>query len=162
ARSRDRRVYLRSHPMLFALLAATRRRPALRLGGTILIHEQNAYVEALTRIPLNRTAPGTTGEAAGRQTGAGALFDQEDDAPRRGPGRRRPGPAAQAAADRLAALVAPAGGPAAGLATMIAVAAVNTTVAALPRAAAWAADAGLWAYADRQSLADELLRVTAP
>ncbi|HEV7964890.1 MAG TPA: cytochrome P450, partial [Actinoplanes sp.] len=70
--------------------------------------------------------------------------------------------AAERAAGRLRALAAPDGGPDAGLATMIAVAAVNTTVAALPRAAAWAADADLWAYADRQSLADELLRVTAP
>jgi cytochrome P450 len=79
-----------------------------------------------------------------------------------GPNRRRAGPAAERAAARLTALAAPAGGPDAGLATIIAVAAVNTTVAALPRAAAWTADADLWAYADRPSLADELLRVTAP
>jgi len=42
------------------------------------------------------------------------------------------------------------------------VAAVNTTVAALPRAAAWAADADLWGYAGSPALASELLRVTAP
>jgi len=244
ARSRDRRVYLRSHPVLFALLAATRRRHPLRLGGTILVHEQAAYVDALTRIPLDRTAEGTTGGAAGRLTGADLLFDQQGDDHRRarrstaelfaaagvarirpvwrsvlaerlaplaagapidlvpiaaelagattaalleidvdpvelaraalaaaatatrahlpGPGRRRAGPEAQVAAARLSALARPGGGAGTGFATMIAVAAVNTTVAALPRAAAWAADADLWAYADRQSLADELLRVTAP
>jgi cytochrome P450 len=51
------------------------------------------------------------------------------------------------------------------LSAMVAVAAVNTTVAALPRAAAWCADAGLWDQAAddtlRRSLAGELLRVTA-
>jgi cytochrome P450 len=244
ARSRDRRVYLASHPVLFALLAATRHRQTVRLGGTILVHDRDAYLAALTRIPLDRTAEGTTGGAAGRLAGAGTLFDQHGEAHRGtrrataevlgaagvarirpvwtalldrrlapladgepvdlvpvaaelagataaallglaadpvelaaaareaaataarahlpGPGRRRAGPAAERAAGRLRALAAPGGGPDAGLATMIAVAAVNTTVAALPRAAAWAADAGLWAYADRQSLTDELLRVTAP
>ena len=70
ARSRDRRVYLGSHPVLFALLAATRRRHTVRLGGTILVHDRDAYVAALTRIPLDRTAEGTTGGAAGRLTGA--------------------------------------------------------------------------------------------
>ena len=47
---------------------------------------------------------------------------------------------------------------------MLAVAAVNTTVAALPRAAAWACDDGLWDFAAShpKALADELLRVTAP
>ncbi|GIM94314.1 hypothetical protein Ato02nite_061070 [Paractinoplanes toevensis] len=56
------------------------------------------------------------------------------------------------------------GGPAGGgLAATLAVAAVNTTVAALPRAAAWAcADGALWAYAREPALADELLRVTSP
>ncbi|MCX4626881.1 cytochrome P450 [Streptomyces sp. NBC_01443] len=64
ARRRDRRVYVRSHPLLFALLAATRGRPVRRLGGTLLVHDASAYREALTRLPLNRTAPGTTGGAA--------------------------------------------------------------------------------------------------
>jgi len=244
ARSRDRRVYLSSHPVLFALLAATRRRRTVRLGGTVIVHDREAYVDALTRIPLDRTAAGTTGGAAGRLTGADNLFDQHGEAHRQarrsvadalgaagvarlrpvwtsllerrlkaladgervdlvpiaaelagattaallgldadptelalaarqaaaaaarahlpGPHRRRAGPAAERATARLTALVAPAGGPEAGLAAIIAVAAVNTTVAALPRAAAWAADANLWAYADRPSMADELLRVTAP
>ncbi|MYY13910.1 cytochrome P450 [Streptomyces sp. SID4919] len=49
---------------------------------------------------------------------------------------------------------------------VLAVAAVNTTVAALPRAAAWCADAGLWEQAadsrSRAALVDELLRVVAP
>ena len=243
ARSRDRRVYLGSHPFLFALLAAARRRPVLRLGGTLLVNDAAAYTAALTRISLDRTAEGTTGGAAGRLTGGDLLFDQHGDAhrqARRGtaealgaagvdrlrpiwtevldrgfkpladgsavdlvpvvtelagttaaallgvdvdglalaaaardaaataarshlPGlrRRRATDRAREATDRLSALVAPAGGAEAGLAVMLAVAAVNTTVAALPRAAAWAADADLWGYAHSPALVTELLRVTA-
>jgi hypothetical protein len=244
ARSRDRRVYLYSHPMLFALVAATRRRRALRLGGTVLVHDREVYVTALTRIPLDRTAEGTTGGLADRLPGAGGLFDQQGDDHRRtrrstadllgaagvarlrpiwmdvlnrrlapladgaevdlvpiaaelagatatallglrvdpveladaalaatavaarahlpGPGRRRAARTAGAAIARLTSLVAAAGDR--GLATTLAAAAITTTVAALPRAAAWAADAGLWAYADGHlvGLADEMLRVTAP
>ncbi|MGW0397494.1 cytochrome P450, partial [Streptomyces sp. NPDC003002] len=88
-------------------------------------------------------------------------------------------PAAARAADRLRRLLGSPGTAAAGtayagtgeagtvdaLAAMVAVAAVNTTVAALPRAVAWCADAGLWDQAAdeelRPALADELLRVTA-
>ncbi|MEV8506142.1 cytochrome P450 [Actinoplanes sp. NPDC051475] len=244
ARTRDRRVYLLSHPLLFALLAATRRRPAVRLGRTVLVHDREAFVAGLTRIPLDRTAAGTTGGAAGRLTGGDLLFDQNGDDHRRArrdtaealgatgvsrlrptwtgllnrclkpladgatvdlvpvaaemagltaaallevdvdgvtlataaraaaaaaarahlPGVRRPGTAraARQATERLSALLAPDGGDHAALATMLAVAAVTTTVAAVPRAAAWACDAQLWAYADRPALADELLRVTAP
>ncbi|THA41139.1 cytochrome P450 [Streptomyces sp. A1547] len=280
ARRRDRRVYVRSHPLLFALLAATRGRPVRRLGRTLLVHDATAYREALTRLPLNRTAPGTTGAAArtalaeqaqpdravAGATG-GVLFDQEGDghrADRRGlaeelgaagveqlrpvwqqllagrlaalaqggevdmvalarelagsvvcrllgtdadpvvvaraaadaaaasvrthlPGPHRP--ATQAAAARTARtlrslltrpLATPPPTPLPGcphaphgsmpplgdaLAAMVAVAAVNTTVAALPRAVAWCADAGLWDQAAdpvlRLRLADELLRVTA-
>ncbi|MGW0400523.1 hypothetical protein ACWD0E_22220 [Streptomyces sp. NPDC003002] len=97
ARRRDRLVYLRSHPLLFGLLAATRGRPVRRLGRTLLVHDADAYREALTRLPLDRTAAGTTGAAArtalsggtgaGRREpgligttppgGAGVLFDQE-------------------------------------------------------------------------------------
>jgi cytochrome P450 len=76
ARRRDRRVYLRSHPVLFALLALTRRRPVRRLGDTVLVHGTDAYREALTTLPLDRHAAGTTGAAA-RALGAGeVLFDQ--------------------------------------------------------------------------------------
>jgi cytochrome P450 len=260
ARSRDRWVYLASHPVLFALLAATRHRHALRLGGTVLVHGREAFVTALTRIPLDRTADGTTGGAAGRLTGTDMLFDQQGDAHRRtrraiadglgaagtarlrpvwtevlqrrlaplarggevdlvdvaaelagstaaalighladdrparqsrqpltldplalaaaaraagamaarahlrGLGRRHANVAAEAAAARLTALIAPATGAHASLATMLAVAAITTTVAALPRAAAWAADDDLWGYAlsHPADLTDELLRVTAP
>jgi len=240
ARSRDRRVYLGSHPILFALLAAARRRPAQRLGGTLLVHDPEAFTAALTRIGLDRTAEGTTGGAAGRLAGGDLLFDQHGEVHRRarrdladrlgaagvarlrpiwtelldrrlkpladgdpvdlvplaaelagtttaalldldidghelaaaareaasaaarahlpGPRRRRAEARAREAAARLSALVSPGG----GLATMLAVAAVNTTVAALPRAAAWAADANLWGYAGSPALADELLRVIAP
>lgn len=246
ARRRDRRVYLRSHPLLFALLAATRGRPVRRLGRTVLVHGPDAYREALTRLPLDRTAAGTTGGAAraALRGGGDVLFDQDggghrahrrDLAGRLGaagverlrpvwrpvlvrhlaplarggevdvvglarelagtvacalldsaadpralagaaadaasasvrahlPGPPRPGAEAAAAraADRLRTLLGPgAGAPAA----MVAVAAVNTTVAALPRSVAWCADAALWDRAAdaalRPALADELLRVTA-
>ncbi|MFC9587308.1 cytochrome P450 [Streptomyces yangpuensis] len=265
ARRRDRRVYLGGHPVLFALLAATRGRPVRRIGGALLVHGAEAYREALTRLPLDRTAEGTTGAAARSALAGdgGVLFDQEGGehrsarrdlaaglgatgvedlrarwqpllvrrlAPLAGggevdlvelarelsgtvvcallgsgadpcqvaraaaeaaaasvrshlPGPRRPGAEADAAraAGRLGALLggvrdaAPAvgggsrghdPGPAEGaLAAMVAVAAVNTTVAALPRAVAWCADAGLWDQAADEVLgpvlAAELLRVTA-
>ncbi|MER8105789.1 cytochrome P450 [Kitasatospora sp. NPDC094016] len=245
ARRRDRRVYLRSHPLLFALLAATRRRPVVRLGRTVLVHGTDAYREALTKVPLDRTAPGTTGGAAAELTVGGLLFDQDGAEHRNArralaggldtaaqqrirphwqavlatrvpdvaagelelvalarelagvtaaaltgaqscphrlahaaaeaaahaardhlPGPRRRGPdaaaATVAAAARLAALLPDA--PDARDA-MVAVAAVNTTVAALPRAVAWCADAGLWptvSEATAPGLAAELLRLTAP
>jgi cytochrome P450 len=255
ARARDRRVYLASHPVLFVLLAATRRWPVVRLGRTLLVHDRQAFVHGLTRIPLDRTAEGTTGGAAERLTGAGALFDQQGDEHRRtrrttaemlsaagaarirpvwmevldrrlaplaageavdlvpvaaevagataaallglsvdalvladaareagataarahlpGLGRRRAARAAALAAARLQALIGPSHGEphrgttvgdTDGLATMLAAAAITTTVAALPRAAAWAADARFWEHAGShvEALADELLRVTAP
>ncbi|MFI5892678.1 cytochrome P450 [Actinoplanes sp. NPDC051513] len=283
ARARDRRVYLLSHPVLFALLAALRGKPVRRLGRTLVVHDREAYLAALTRIPLDRTAEGTTGGAVDRLAGAGGLFDQQGDQHRQarrdvaerlgaagverlrpvwtrllderlaplaeggavdlaplaaeiagataaallgldadpfelaaaaqeagataarahlpGLGRRRAAAQAERAAERLLALVTPAGtaacpvvgeggppargdsraghgdgsasrgdgGPAvergrgdAGLAATLAVAAVNTTVAALPRAAAWVCDGGLWAYAREGVLVDELLRVTSP
>lgn len=259
ARRRDRRVYLRGHPVLFALLAATRRRPVRRVGGTVLVHGADAYREALTRVPLDRTAPGTTGGAArALSSGGELLFDQEGGAHRAArrtlaealgaagvarlrpvwravltrrlaplahggsvdlvtvarelagvttcalldcpaepmeladaaaetaaatvrehlpvprPGARRRARAARRAAARLEALVRGADGAADGDATgtddaalgaMLAVAAVNTTVAALPRSAALCADGGLWAQAAterlRPALVAELLRVTA-
>ncbi|OEJ34280.1 cytochrome P450 [Streptomyces subrutilus] len=261
ARRRDRRVYLGSHPVLFGLLAATRGRPVRRIGGTLLVHGVEAYRQALTRLPLDRTAEGTTGGAARSALAGdgGVLFDQEGSGHRsdrrdlagqlsaagvarlraqwqpllvrrleplaRGgaidlvelsrelagsvvcallgadadpravaeaaaeaaaasvrshlPGPRRPRAEAAAArsAARLRSLLAPAAGapgeaPSCGrrlgdgaLAAMVAVAAVNTTVAALPRAVAWCADAGLWDQAAdaalRPALAAELLRVTA-
>ncbi|MFF3691521.1 cytochrome P450 [Streptomyces sp. NPDC002187] len=250
ARRRDRQVYLRSHPVLFALLAAARRRPVLRIGRTLLVHDADAYREVLTRLPLDRTAAGTTGAAArsalgpAEQPHGGMLFDQEGDEHRSG--RRglakdlgtfgverlravwqpllvrrleplamgeevdlaalarelsgsvvcaltgsgaSPSAVAAAAADAAAASIrselpglprrgarAEAARAAArlrqllgtgddALSAMVAVAAVNTTVAALPRAAAWCADAQLWDQAAddalRGPLADELLRVTA-
>ncbi|MFB7915372.1 cytochrome P450 [Streptomyces sp. NPDC056061] len=251
ARRRDRRVYTRAHPVLFALLAATRRRPSVRLGTTVLVHGTDAYRQVLTHVPLDRTAAGTTGGAARELSGAGLMFDQEGDHHRNTrravaqglggagterlrpvwrtvlnrhlapldagrpvdlvpaaqelagatvcallgtgpgtdptalavaageaaaaavrdhlPGPRRPGSArpAAAAAARLEALLATDDDDADdGLRAMLAVAAVNTTVAALPRAVARCADAGLWDQAAddrlRPSLVTELLRVTAP
>jgi cytochrome P450 len=244
ARRRDRRVYLAAHPVLFTLLAVARRWPAVRLGRTVLANSREAYLDGLLRVPLDRTAEGTTGGAAGRLAGGGLLFDQDGDAhrsSRRGvahalsadgvaglrpvwgavltaglaplasggpvdlvrvtaelagattaamlglqvpglelaeaareaaaagardhlPGLRWPGArrAAAVAAGRLNALVS--AGDDGGMAAMLAVAAINTTVAALPRAAAWCADGGLWPYAESapDALVGELLRVTAP
>ncbi|GHE08660.1 cytochrome P450 [Streptomyces alanosinicus] len=251
ARRRDRRVYTRSHPLLFTLLALARRRSVTRLGGTVLVHGGDAYRHALTRVPLDRAGAGTTGAAARELSAGGALFDQEGTGHRVArrsvaeglgaagverlrpvwrevldrrlaplaagrtvdlvplarelagatvcallgaggdpesvaeaageaaaaavrdhlPGPRPPGagPAAAAATARLTALLTqdpPGEAGASALRAMLAVAAVNTTVAALPRAAAWCADAALWDQAAddrlRPALVDELLRVIAP
>ncbi|MGW7334034.1 cytochrome P450, partial [Streptomyces sp. NPDC054840] len=239
ARRRDRRVYLRGRPLLFGLLAATRGRPVRRLGRTLLVHGPAAYRDALTRLPLDRTAAGTTGAAArsalGDGGGGGVLFDQEGAghrADRRGlagslggagvedlrslwrpllvrrlapldrggevdlvdlarelsgsvvcallgsgadpravaeaaaeaaaasvrshlPGPRSPRAEAAAAraADRLRLLLGSAGE---ALPAMVAVAAVNTTVAALPRADAWCADPGRWEQATDEAVRPEL------
>jgi cytochrome P450 len=243
ARRRDRAVYTRSHPALFALLCLTRRAATVRIGRTVIVHGTQPYREALTRLPLDRTAAGTTGGIAREVSGgAGVLFDEAgaghraarralaealgaagverlrplwravlerrlaalasggrvdvvdvtlelsgavtaallglDLAPRElaatarvvaaaaarahlpGPLTRRHRRDARAAAAQLLALVGDE------RAAMLAVAAVNTTVAALPRAVAWCADDGLWPLAadpaTRPVLADELLRVLAP
>ncbi|MFD9030196.1 cytochrome P450 [Streptomyces sp. NPDC059567] len=248
ARRRDRRVYTRSHPLLFALLAAVRRRPVVRVGRAVLVSGAEPYRQALTRIPLDRAAAGTTGGAARELSRGGLLFDQDgaghrdtrravagglgadgvarlrpvwqavlarrlaplgagvavdlvplarelsgatvralldttadpssiayaaDDSAAAAvrdhlPGPRLPG-AARAAAGataRLEALLAGGEDDDAGLRAMLAVAAVNTTVAALPRAVAWCADGGLWEQAGderlRPALVTELLRVVAP
>jgi cytochrome P450 len=249
ARARDRRVYLASHPVIFALLAATRGRAVTRLGGTVLVQGTDAFRQVLTAMPLDRMAERTTGGLAHELIPGGVLFDQEGQAHRdtrrslsadlSTPGIERMRPvwravlserfaplldgkpvdltevAAQVAGTtvcalldldtdpllmaRLAAAVAaaaarthlpglPRPGSAsalavatdrlmqavgatraagtAGAAAMLAVAAVNTTVAGLPRAVAWCADCGLWldaaSDARRDLLASELLRVTAP
>jgi cytochrome P450 len=252
ARRRDRRVYTRSHPLLFALLAAVRRRPVVRIGRAVLVSGAEPYRQALTRIPLDRAAAGTTGGAARELSGGGLLFDQEGEGHRDTrravagdlgadgvarlrpvwqevlsrrlaplgagrtvdlvalarelagttvcalldtgadpsevaeaaadaasaavrdhlPGPRSPG-TARAAAEATARLEAllgggdgGGGGGDAGLRAMLAVAAVNTTVAAVPRAVAWCADGGLWEEAGderlRAELVTELLRVVAP
>ncbi|MFJ5230179.1 cytochrome P450 [Kitasatospora sp. NPDC088391] len=236
-RRTDRSVYLRSHPVLFALLAATRHRPLLRLGRTVLVHHPDAYRQILTKVPLDRTAEHTTGGTAARLTGGGLLFDQngaEHRASRRALGHLlgsegiaelRPGwrqlinsglssangpvdlvPVVRllagttaaaltgstadpldlaAATERAAAATARAhlpGLPRPGARrrarataehlgrllpdprdAMLAVAAVNTTLAALPRAVAWCARADWWdrARQDPDALAAELLRLTA-
>ncbi|MEU7036349.1 cytochrome P450 [Streptomyces sp. NPDC046237] len=248
ARRRDRQVYTRSHPLLFALLAAVRRRPVARAGRAVLVSGTEEYREALTRIPLDRAAAGTTGGVARELSGGGSLFDQEGgdhrdtrravagdlgaagverlrplwravlarrlaplaaghpvdlvplarelagatvrallDTPADPsalaeaaadaaaaavrdhlPGPRLPGTARAAAkaTARLEALLADGSATPTALRAMIAVAAVNTTVAAVPRASAWCADGGLWEQAAddrlRPALVDELLRVTAP
>lgn len=235
-RSLDRRVYLRSHPVLFALISATRPLGVVRIGRNLLVHDADAYREILTNVPLDREAEGTTGGAARQLGSGGVLFDQAGDQHRDarrslaadlgadgisrlrpvwqdvierglaalpapidlvplameiagatacaltgcaaqprvlaqaavdaaaeaahehlpGPRRRRRVPGrAQQAADTLSSLLPDP------LDAMLAVAAVNTTLAALPRAAAWCARAGLW---DRVSpeLTRELLRLIAP
>ncbi|GIJ50423.1 hypothetical protein Val02_73090 [Virgisporangium aliadipatigenens] len=264
-------MYLASHPVLFGLVSATRRAPVVRIGRTLLVHGTQEYRHALTAVPLDRTAGGTTGGTARELTGGGGVvFDEEgpshrasrraavggDDSGwraaltrhtallaamgparatgpspsailqlRRGhstPGRGNPGattarsagvldvvglaadvagcgaaallgvgvdgPALARAAREAAAAAARAHVPGVGLpgrkrrageaarrlvtltgderGAMLAVAAVNTMVAAIPRAVAWCADDGLWPFAEdpvtRPSLVDELLRVLAP
>jgi cytochrome P450 len=73
------------------------------------------------------------------------------------PGLRRRAASGEAAA-QLAALLPSAGNSA----PMLAVAAISTTIAGLPRAVAWCADGRLWAHADEPALVDELLRTVAP
>lgn len=257
ARARDRRVYLASHPVIFALLAATRGQAVTRLGGIVLVQGTSAFRQVLTEVRLDRTAEQTTGGLAHELIPDGVLFDQEGQAHRDTrrslsadlstagierlrplwravlserfaplacgkpvdltqiaaevsgatvcallgldadpllvarltaavaaaaarahlPGLPRPGSARElaAATDRLMQVVdagrpgasAGAGQPGAGgAAVMLAIAAVNTTIAGLPRAVAWCADCGLWADAAsdarRDLLTSELLRVTAP
>ncbi|MFC4518081.1 cytochrome P450 [Streptomyces ehimensis] len=257
ARRRDLRVYRAGHPVLFTLLAAARRRPVLRVGRTLIVNDADALRHALTRLPLDRAAAGTTGQAARTALGAGdaptggVLFDQQgaahraarralaDDLSTSGVARLRPlwqatltrglAPLAEgrpvdlvalaretagvtacallgvdadpvrladAAADAAAAAVREhlptlprprarsrtgatdaarrlsdllaegAHSDDAAARAMLAVASVTTVVAALPRAAAWCADAGWWDLAaddtTRPALARELLRVTAP
>jgi len=247
ARRRDRRVYLASHPVIFGLLVATRGRQVTKLGRTVLVQSADAFIESLTRLPLDRTADRTTGGLAREFVADGVLFDQDGQAHRdkrrsfaadlstAGVDRLRPiwhevlcrrlaalgaggtvdmtdvtaelagatvcalldidaDPlaVARAAADVAAAAahahlpgIRPFGADrrlaertgellhvvgaerpdVAGAAAMLAVAAVNTTVAGIPRAVAWCADCGLWPQAardeQREVLTAELLRVTA-
>lgn len=247
AMRRDRRVYLASHPIIFALLAATRGRPVTRLGRTVLVQSPAAFIETLTRLPLDRAADRTTGGLAREFVADGVLFDQDGRAHRdtrrsfaadlsaAGVDRLRPvwrevlsrrlaalgagetvdmtdvtaelagatvcallgldadplavakaastvaaaaahahlpGPrplgADRVLADRTGELIRLVGTErpdAAGAAAMLAVAAVNTTVAGIPRAVAWCADCGLWPQAAcdrrREVLTAELLRMTA-
>jgi cytochrome P450 len=234
----DRCVYLRSHPVLFALLSATRWAPSVRLGRTVLVHDPAAYVDGLLRVPLDRAAAGTTGGIARAAADTGDLVFDEDGARHKGTRRdvadltgaaavarlapvwrevlaRRLAPlaaggridvvdvtleltgataaalldldadpmalarAARAAAaaaardnlprparrrrstvdDSAATLVDLAGS---ARAAMLAVAAVNTMTAALPRAVVWCATDDLWPAAADAALVDELLRVLAP
>jgi cytochrome P450 len=252
ARRRDRRVYLTSHPIIFALLCATRGRGVTRLGGTVIVHGTDAFLQALTQLPLDRTAQGTVGGLARGFVGDGVLFDQDGSAHRElrrsladklsaagverlrpawraviashlaalgagedvdmtevaaevagvtvrallgldavgsgtgpleiaraarrvaaaavrdnlpGLRRRRPEALAAAAADLMGLLEIGQPGIA-GIGAMLAVAAVNTTVAGIPRAVAWCADNEMWPDAASESRRDvltcELLRVTAP
>lgn len=76
ARRRDRRVYLGSHPVLFAVLAASRRGTVVRLGGRSIVNDPDVIRHVLTRVPLDRTAPGTTGGTVRDLAGGGGIFDE--------------------------------------------------------------------------------------
>src|SRR5690606_27252127 len=108
---------------------------------------------ALLRLPEHVDARALAEAAA--QVGAAGVREHL-------PGRRRPGQAAQAAAALRRLLGESVSDPEG----MLAVAAVNTTVAGLPRAVAWCADDQLWSAAadpaQRAPLVNELLRVVAP
>ncbi|WP_340537303.1 hypothetical protein [Nocardioides sp. GXZ039] len=241
ARRRDRRVYLASHPVLFAAFAALRRSPVRRAGSRVVVSGTDAVRRTLTEIRLDRVAERTTGGAIRRHEGSGALFDQTGDAHRlarrdlarrldsRGVAQLRPvwrpvldemraalargdeidlcdvadqisgrttaallgleltpaecvelARAARRTASSAAAAEVPSwrrlgfrddlvdafDGRVDPLGKMLALAAVNTTYAAVPRAVAWAADADLWPDAldpvRRPVLVAELLRVLAP
>lgn len=246
ARRRDLRVYLVGRPVIFPLLAATRRFPALRVGSRLVVNDPELVRTALTDVPLDRTSDGTMGGSVRKHHGAGGIFDEsgaEHRASKRALAARLDGagvaalrplwtPAIDEMTTRLAAddevdmcrfaehlagrttaallgidppstrwcvdlaiaarrtaaasaaeevpsvrrlfrrrgfrdhlgeVLGPDADP---LAKVLALATINTTVAAIPRAVAWCADAGLWAEAaDREiraRLVTELLRVTAP
>jgi cytochrome P450 len=146
----------RLRPVWTALLAE--RLAGLSAGGTVDLVPLAAEIAGRTAAALLDLGVDPVGLAAAAQE-AGATAAR---AHLPGLGKRRAARSAEASAQRLITLIA-AGDPAGtGLAVMLVVAAVNTTVAALPRAVAWAADDDLWAYAGMPALADELLRVTAP
>lgn len=79
ARRRDRRVYLLSHPALFAALALSRRRPVMSLGSRHIVNDPDLVRHVLTRVPLDRTAKGTTGGTVRDLSGAGGVFDESGD-----------------------------------------------------------------------------------
>jgi cytochrome P450 len=241
ARSRDRRVYIASHPVLFALLAAVRRKPLQRLGSRVVVSGYDEVRAVLTDVPLDRTAARTTGGAIHKHEGEGALFDESGDEHRasrrslaarldsRGVAALRPvwtpvlddavallraggeldlcrladevsgrttaalldldlapgrhtelARAARRTASAAAAAELPSwrrtpyrdhladafGGRVDPLGKMLALAAVTTTYAAIPRAVAWVADEDWWDDcrddARRRVLVGELLRVLAP
>jgi len=76
ARRRDRRVYTASHPVLYRALTATRGRPVLRIGSRVVVNDEAMLRRLLTEVPLDRTAPGTTGGAILANEGSEALFDE--------------------------------------------------------------------------------------
>ncbi|MFD8934437.1 cytochrome P450, partial [Streptomyces sp. NPDC059578] len=111
-----------------------------------------------------RGTPASPGDNAGAAPVPAAAAVRDHLPGPRFPHRTR---AAAEAAARLESLLDPGGHRSdATLRSVLAVAAVTTTVAALPRAAAWCADARLWDQAAddrlRPALVTELLRVTAP
>lgn len=61
ARLRERYLYFRSRPLLFPLLALSRRWPAVRVGSRLIFNSEEAFRAGLTTIALNRVSPQTTG-----------------------------------------------------------------------------------------------------
>ena len=77
ARRRDRRVYWQSHPLVFLALGAARIRPVVSLGSRHIVNDPDTIRHVLTRVPLDRTAKGTTGGTIREVSGTGAVFDEE-------------------------------------------------------------------------------------
>lgn len=148
----------RLRPVWRAVLAR-RLGPLAESGGTVdLVDVAREVAGATVCALLGVDADPRAVAAAASDAAAAAVRDHL-------PGPRRPG-GATAAARRLQTLLATEGRNDGALRAMLATAAVTTTVAALPRAAAWCADAALWEEAvddgPRPALVAELLRVVAP
>lgn len=150
----------RLRPVWRAVLA--RRLAPLGAGGRVELVDLAAELSGATMHAL-LGLPATTDPrelAAAARAAAAASARELLPGPGRAAARTT---AARAAADRLLDLLP---GPDRSRAAMVAVAGVVTTVAGLPRAAAWCADDQLWPAAGcpdrRPGLVGELLRVTAP
>jgi cytochrome P450 len=153
---RDLAVYA-SHPLAFAALTATSRLPQLRLGTTVIVHDRDHYTEALTGIPLDRLAAGTTGGQLAAVLGVeqGLMFtDADSRAARRA--------SAAHLSSRQVAAVAPVWRPLLQQAAASLAAGASLDVAALARRLGGVTATGvLGVSADPDRLADLVLAAAA-